>query len=253
MDAVIVVEDQPFFQCKENPSWLAVKPLHNTIINLEDGGEPIVVEGTVVLEPKAEQPSTSEDTEERRTPKRIHMSALQIPVKYDAVMESIPGLHSRPPLLPEWVDRGLFPPPPAKGYDLMFHIGVAGRGPLRVEKAGHKLGYKMKDAAGCLAPLVETMQDFDSGRELITINMGGLGIEPEPSMPSDSMQRSSRGFGTGYEKHPDELVTDVDLMTLMQDLKQSGVEVCACYGYCIHRRVLIPGSKYIHRWTQDTM
>jgi hypothetical protein len=54
---------------------------------------------------------------------------MLVPVTYKAVLDSIPGLHARPPRLPETRQRDEedLPviPPPEKGYDFIFHVGVS--------------------------------------------------------------------------------------------------------------------------------
>ncbi|KZV59377.1 hypothetical protein PENSPDRAFT_660060 [Peniophora sp. CONT] len=117
--------------------------------------------------------------EERRAPPtHIHLSSILLPVTYTAVEAHVPGLHARPPIIPphstSWWDeseessldpesslpRRAIPgagrplvPPPEDGYDLVLHIGLAGRGGLRVEKLAHRVGYRLKDASGERAPI----------------------------------------------------------------------------------------------------
>lgn len=195
-----------------NPSWLAVELLHDVVISVDPSSNP---DGQTVMfdDPSPIRP--------------IHISVLQIPVSYEAVLDIVPGLHARPPVLPK-LDTS-FPPPPEKGYDFIFHIGVAGRGPLRMEKLGHKLGYHMKDADGKLAPIVRTSpKDFSRRpddpspaenleRERLSMDMVESG--------GDTAVRPARGFGSAYENFPDELPTDIDVTRLVQDLKHSGIEV----------------------------
>ncbi|KAF4567678.1 hypothetical protein EYR40_006681 [Pleurotus pulmonarius] len=183
---VLVTGFGPFAHFDENPSWLAVKPLHKTTLATDPTSNPIIVNQQVAVSGSAP-----------RMPRPIHISALQIPVTYEAVLNTVPGLHSRPPILPEDVDPD-FPAPPEEGYDLMFHIGVAGRGPLRMERIGHKLGYQMKDVSGKLASVI-----ISSG---------------------ENIARQTRGFGAAYETFPDEITTEVDVTRLVQDLKRSGIE-----------------------------
>ncbi|KAF9502009.1 peptidase C15 pyroglutamyl peptidase I-like protein [Pleurotus eryngii] len=183
---VLVTGFGPFAHFDENPSWLAVKPLHKTTLATDPTSNPIIVNQQVAVSGSAP-----------RMPRPIHISALQIPVTYEAVLNTVPGLHSRPPILPEGVDPD-FPAPPEEGYDLMFHIGVAGRGPLRMERIGHKLGYQMKDVSGKLASVI-----ISSG---------------------ENIARQTRGFGAAYETFPDEITTEVDVTRLVQDLKRSGIE-----------------------------
>ncbi|KAG6813317.1 hypothetical protein H0H92_012130 [Tricholoma furcatifolium] len=209
-------EAQPFHHHPVNPSWLAVEPLHNTTIPPDDPAAP----ATPAVE-------NSENSARPRT-RAIHISVLQIPVLYEAVLEIVPGLHARPPVLPKNVKEP-FPPPPPTGYDFIFHIGVAGRGPLRMERQAHKLGYHMKDAEGKLAPLASSSpKDFSRRHEdrpvVDNLQRERLGLEVE-HIGTDTSGRPTRGFGgEQYESFPDDIPTEVDVTRLVQDLKQSGIE-----------------------------
>ncbi|KAG6865844.1 hypothetical protein C0991_011176 [Blastosporella zonata] len=199
---VLVTGFGPFHHYEENPSWLAVKPLHDTTISPDPGD--------ITIRP-------------------IHISALKIPVSYDAVLSIVPGLHARPPVLPPSA-KAPFPPPPATGYDFIFHIGVAGRGSLRMERQAHKLGYHMKDADGKLASLARSSpKDFsrrpDDRLAAENLERERLGMEMVEHTGSDNSARPTRGFGVQYQTFPDELPTEIDVTRLVQDLKQSGVEV----------------------------
>ena len=202
---------QPFSHYQENPSWTAVKQLQNTILHTD-----IPSDATVVGD--------------RQRP--IHISTLQIPVVYEAILDVVPGLHARPPILPDSMPADHLPPPETS-YDFMFHIGVAGRGPLRLERVGHKLGYHMKDATGKLADLVRsTPKDF-SRRDNTSFaaenaereRLGMDPIETQTSVGGDSIVRATRGFGPAYETFPDDITTDIDVSKLVQELRRSGVEV----------------------------
>ncbi|KAG6868920.1 hypothetical protein C0993_007694 [Termitomyces sp. T159_Od127] len=200
---VLVTGFGPFHHYEVNPSWLAVRGLHDTTLD----PAPVGPQGR---------------------PRPIHISALEIPVSYEAVLAVVPGLHARPPILPQAV-RNNFPPPPPSGYDFIFHIGVAGRGPLRMERQGHKLGYHMKDADGKLAPHARsTPKDFsrrpDDHLAAENIERERLGLEMVEHVGSDTSARSTRGFGVQYESFSDELPTEIDVTRLVQDLKQSGIE-----------------------------
>jgi len=191
-----------------------VKPLHNIVISSGTSG-PIDVDDEVGLE----------ENQNRNLP--IHISALEVPVSYEAVLAVVPGLLARPPILPE-SSKPLFQPPPASGYDFIFHIGVAGRGPLRMERQGHKLGYHMKDATGKLASVVRSSpKDFSRRADdtLVAENQERerLGMETVEAI-GDTTVRPTRGFGAAYENFPDEISTEIDVTRLVQDLKQSGIE-----------------------------
>jgi hypothetical protein len=203
---------QPFSHYEENPSWSAVKQLQNTILHTDIPSEAI------------------EDCQ-----RPIHISTLQIPFVYEAILEIVPGLHARPPILPESMPPDYIPRPKTS-YDFMFHIGVAGRGPLRLERVGHKLGYHMKDATGKLAALVRsTPKDFSRRDNTNSLSFAAenaererLGMDPmetQTSVGGDSIVRATRGFGPAYETFPDDITTDIDVTKLVQELRRSGVEV----------------------------
>jgi len=172
-----------------SPSWLAVKPLHNVVI-----------------------PPDESDPERMRP---IHITALQIPPTYEAILDCIPGLHLRPPILPEWADQS-FLRPPDQGYDFLFHIGVVGRGPLRIERQGHKTGYQMKDASGALAAV---------STSALSLALGGDDIELD-GLPSNLVghDRPIRGFAHGYDKFHEEISTDLEVDSLLHHLKDLGIE-----------------------------
>jgi pyroglutamyl-peptidase len=199
-----------------NPSWLAVEPLHNTVITIDPPSKP-AADGS--------QPVPVDESSHIRA---IHISALQIPVSYEAVLDIVPGLHARPPVLPRTVPP--FSPLPDRAYDFIFHIGVAGRGPLRMEKLGHKLGYHMKDADAKLAPVVRSSpKDFsrrpDDPSPAENLERERLGMDMVENGGGDVVVRPTRGFGSAYETFPDDLPTDIDVTRLVQDLKCSGIEV----------------------------
>ena len=219
---------QPFGKYKENPSWLAVKPLHNTVLHIDPSPELIL--------PADQAAMITDDMEDLlRRPQQIHITALEIPVSYQAVLSTVPGFHSRPPVLPRPNDPNFaMPPPPLNGYDFVFHVGVAGRGPLRIERLGHKNGYRMKDVDGEYAPVVhlpkETIIDTAemelSRMERMLVGSSIAGHPgPEPSEVVDIPSPPNRGFGKGYENFPDEISTDVDVPKLIVHLKESGIDV----------------------------
>ncbi|KAG6855843.1 hypothetical protein H0H87_010123 [Tephrocybe sp. NHM501043] len=184
---VLVTGFGPFHEYEVNPSWLAVKPLHDTTIS------PSITAGGA---PGGHRP--------------IHISALEIPVSYNAVLAVVPGLHLRPPVLPK--EKEPFPLPPSTGYDFIFHVGVAPWGPLKVERQGHKVGYKEPDVDKKLAPLAHHSSKVSSR-------------EPVVRLGADDVATSTRGFGINYEAFPDELQSELDVVRLIQELKQSGLEI----------------------------
>jgi len=219
----------PFHKFNENPSWLAVKPLHNTVLYTDPPVDAITHDDHVIM---------TDDMEDMIPhPQPIHITALEIPVSYQAVLAVTPGLHARPPHLPRSNDpTHVMPPPPANGYDFMFHIGVAGRGPLRIEKLSHKNGYRMKDADGQYAPVVhlpkEGPRDAAEASEVERMEQF-LGLVSSPSAHGSSGGEGgnenveippNRGFGKGYENFPEEIHTEIDVPKLINYLKETGIE-----------------------------
>lgn len=163
--------------------------------------------------------------------REVRITTLNVPVTYEDVLSTVPGLHARPPVLPPV--ENIFPPPP-NGYDLVLHVGVAGRGPLRIERVSHKFGYNMKDANGCQAPVVRVSRDEAS--------RGPSEPSPEERLerarlgyingPIDGAEPPKRGFGKGYESFPEEIYTEVDVEKLVNHLKKSGVEVSTLFPIC---------------------
>lgn len=171
-------------------------------------------------------------------PRQIHITACKVPTVYEAVLSLVPSFHSRPPVLPEPQDS-LSPnlPPPHDGFDLCLHVGVAGRGPLRVERMGHKKGYNMKDATGKLAPIVpvtisteeagptanDPRQSLSQRHEMEQLGYDPFGRLEDPAV--DGGDIPTRGLGKGYEAFDDEIHTDIDALKLVHFLKETGFEV----------------------------
>ncbi|KAH7913887.1 hypothetical protein BJ138DRAFT_1170989 [Hygrophoropsis aurantiaca] len=218
---VLVTGFGPFSRYSVNPSWLAVKPLHNTVLSVDTLAVPIMVDDNVVMA----EPQSSSDR-----PRQIHITTLEIPVVYEDVLSIVPGLHARPPILPISDDSYSSVSAPHDGFDLIFHVGVAGRGPLRMERVGHKFGYNMKDAKGCQAPIVRRedanrvpSEPTEAERmEMEMARLANYGMDP-PNVV-DSGEPPKRGFGKGYETYPEDIYTDVDVEKLVHHLKMSGVE-----------------------------
>ncbi|KAJ7506617.1 hypothetical protein B0H11DRAFT_1972069 [Mycena galericulata] len=165
---VLVTGFGPFGTFKENPSWLAVKTLHDTIITTAPTrGNP----------PKGAKPDS------------IHLTALNIPTVYSAVLTTVPDLHAQPPVLPPLYTPPTSRPPPEEGFQLIVHVGVAGPGPLRAERLAHKTGY--------------SLPDYERQGPPIIIGRGTM-----------------RGFGSPRygDEFPDELFTSIDVDALVSDL-----------------------------------
>ncbi|KAF8584822.1 peptidase C15, pyroglutamyl peptidase I-like protein [Ramaria rubella] len=125
---VLVTGYGPFSRVPDNPSWRAVKPLHNALIHTDSA--------------------------------IIHVTTVgPIKVTYPAVLSLIPGLHARPPRLPapDCLDAPILEPiitPPPEGYDFVFHLGAGRNGALSLEQLGHKLGYRNPGVDGKKAPVI---------------------------------------------------------------------------------------------------
>lgn len=114
---------------------------------------------------------------------------------------------------------------PADGYDLVFHVGVAGPGPARLEKLGHKSGYQMRDAAGKMAPIIaEEGGEFIYKRmtEAEEIEMARIRERlPNIEKYQQTGKVPLRGFAKGYEQFEEEIHTDIDVERLVAHLKEA--------------------------------
>lgn len=262
---------QPFGRHLENPSWQAVKPLHNLIMNIETSVDPVFVQSAQTLPTQAPQnpaqvgqamhpddaDSMPVDDDEEFVPglQEVHITTLQIPVVYQDVIATVPGIHARPPVLPKSADAEVATPP--NGFDFVLHVGVAGRGQLRVEQVAHKTQYKMVDAQGQYAPVVahvhrpgEVAQEMHTppagvsqrrGRAQqdavpvntigprhatnvppgVNVHVNGESAEPAPAAEIP-VQPVLRGYSVGYEQLPDELPTEIDVASLIHSMKENG-------------------------------
>ena len=191
---------------------------------------PVTVNGDVVM-------NGTDESEASSKPRQIHITTCKIPAIYEAVLSIIPSFHARPPVLPESQNPNVLPH--EDGFDLCLHVGMAGRGPLRVERMGHKKGYNMKDATGKLAPIVPvsisteeagpaaSASDPISTPEAQRTEMLRLGYDPFGHFeePVDGGDIPTRGLGKGYEAFDDEIHTDIDVLKLVHFLKETGFEV----------------------------
>ncbi|KAL4078709.1 hypothetical protein V8B97DRAFT_1932984 [Scleroderma yunnanense] len=210
---VLVTGFGPFAQFAVNPSWLAVRSLHNTVLKVD-----------VAVRPKlpCDHPLPGNSDACLTAIREIHITVLQVPVTYEAVLSIIPGLHTRPPVLPPSSDP-LLPTPslPPDGYDLFFHVGVNSEGSLQIERIAHKFGYNKEDVTGSLAPIVhgETGQPWEAQR---THLRGGRDCSAESLV--DGNETPKRGFGKGYEAFAEELHTGINVEKLVHHLQRCGVE-----------------------------
>ncbi|CAE6466067.1 hypothetical protein ACGC1H_006138 [Rhizoctonia solani] len=165
---VLVTGFGPFKDIKTNPSWLAVKPLDNRTLKFN---KPV---GTAHPHAPKSRPVEIE----------AHISALEIPVTYSAVLNTIPPLHT------------------SKQYDVIIHAGVRSKMEgLAVERLAHKTGYNKPDAEDRLCDAIDMKPNTDDG---------GAEIE--------------RGFGRGFEQFGEELETNVDVDGIVKHLKSKGLE-----------------------------
>ena len=202
---------QPFSVYKDvNPSWLAVRPLHNTILYTQSPAVPVTHHDQTVEAP----PKSS---------RQIHVTTLEVPVKYDAVLSQIPGVHKSPPVLPMPEDPAFaVPPPPEKGYDFIMHVGVAGIGSLYLEKLAHKWGYRKPDVDGKYAPEGDfKIESGGQASQAETFERLRLGLQEMIWGPN----QPRRGFTAGYESFADELRTQLDVDELLFYLQEAGIEV----------------------------
>jgi len=222
---VLITGFGPFAQYSENPSWLAVKPLHNSVLYTQSPTTPVTHNGADVLhEPPA-------STNGKHDSQLIHITALEVPVTYADVLSIVPRLHARPPVLPEVIDSPkttnpttFFIPPPPEGYDFIFHIGAGLPGDLRVETLAHKTGYKSPDVDGKYAPIIEDAgEDGSPETDAQRRERERLGIVNDASSLGKLLSKSpTRGFGEGYEHFEDELYSNIKVETLVKELREGG-------------------------------
>lgn len=175
---------------------------------------------------------------------KIRISAFKVPVVYDKVLDAVPKVHQagwspstngisldgdgpQKPLPSdpnEETDNPAdyaVPPTPASGYDFILHVGVAGKGNMRVEKQADKLGYKSPDVEQKFAEIVDW--------EEVEVPKEG---EDGENKEKEKVRVPVRGFGKGYEAFEKELKTGLDLTQLVQHLHESGIMV----GNPVHSR-----------------
>ncbi|KAI0027615.1 hypothetical protein K488DRAFT_60979 [Vararia minispora EC-137] len=190
---VLLTGFAPFGKYKENNSWLAVAPLNSQLLTLD------VPDVEDYMEEDIDPESPENPNDFFHPPRHIHISSILLPVAYSGVVELVPPLHARPPVILPTLRHPNHPlaPPPESGYDLIFHVGLAGRGGLRVERLGHKTGYRMKDSIGEQAPIPAHV----------------------------ALQEPARGFGgEAYKGMADDLYTGLDVERLVHDLKAMGLQ-----------------------------
>jgi hypothetical protein len=148
-------------------------------------------------------------------------------------------------------------PPPENGYDFIFHIGLAGRGPFRIERLAHKTGYRMKDSSYKHAPIIEFLPEPSALEpsqgemlEQMRLTSASMAIVGHASPIDPAVDQPVRGFGKGYETFPEDLHTTIDVELLVHAMKEQGVEVGSPSSLTLFS--LICGFSFIHRWMLDT-
>ncbi|CAE6509983.1 unnamed protein product [Rhizoctonia solani] len=164
---ILVTGFGAFRNIKTNPSWLATKPLDNQTLKFTKHAQP--------HSPKS-HPVEIE----------AHISALEVPVTYSAVLSTVPPLHA------------------SKQYDVILHVGVGLEGGLEIERLAHKTGYNEPDAAG---------------RRCDPINE-----KPKPEAGKAKVEQVKRGFGRGFEEFGEEIRTGVNVDEVVKHLKSKGLE-----------------------------
>lgn len=230
-----------------NPSWLAVKPLHNTVLDLN---RPPSLSCTAATTngPNEANGANGADGEEGviYAARRARIQTLQIPVHYGSVLDLVPRLHGRKPLSSEakfWYDDrldGAWAGSKGKTYpsgyteldpnqwDVVIHVGVGRGGSLRCETQAHKTGYGKPDAAQEFAPLLPHASQTSVDAKYL------------------DKQGQVRGFGgSAYEEFDDIEKTPIDVPELVSWLKKKGMGeeeveqsldpgryLCDCIFYC---------------------
>jgi pyroglutamyl-peptidase len=192
-------------------------------------------------------------------PQHIHITALQIPPTYDAAFECVTALHARPPVIPPSNPPSVkVAPAPENGYDFIFHVGVAGRGPFRIERVGHKSGYRMKDSSNKYAPVIEFLPEVNalepSQAEILNqmrISSANLAIMGPVGPVDTSLDHPVRGFGKGYESFAEDLHTMIDVEHLVYSMKEQGVEVCISSSLVLLRLIHEHDARFIRQWMLD--
>lgn len=222
-----------------NPTWLAIAPLNNAVLPLDipQDMEPPSPDSMQIV-PDVDHPNGFASN----GPQYIHISSLQIPHTYDAAFECVTGLHTRPPIIPPTNPPSTtVAPPPENGYDFIFHIGLAGRGPFRIERVAHKSGYRLKDSSYKHAPVIEFLPEPSAlepsqGEMLEQMRLSSALAIVGPASPIDAaVDHPVRGFGKGYESFPEDLHTTIDVEHLVHAMKEQGVELYSSMdaGHCV--------------------
>ena len=223
---------QAFRGYDDNPSWLAVRNLHGTRLDLSK--EPTYEPGKGSDDPSSLTVSTDIGAV-------AHIQCVHVPVHYGTILDTIPRLHgSEKPYSPQaerWFDdrcdtTGLagekdkyYPDGyrikhPDEGFDVIIHVGVGSSGGIRVETLGHKIGYRHGDTKEDLAPELPLTGETSPEN-------GSTQVEYDPSVANEELVQDGklRGFGEGYETYGLEERTDVDVPGIVKWLREKGMGV----------------------------
>ena len=184
-------------------------------------------------------PTPPPERSEYQGPTRIHITSLHVPVTYPAVLDIVPKLHARPPILPHTDPLFRHSRPPQDGYDLVIHVGVGRSGGLRVEKRARRWGYWGADADDGLCPIGRDSERDSSERDSVQKKDGEDGgdaedfererLDDEGETADNGNDAMRRGFGDAYAEFEDELKTTVNVDGLVDALRSSGFEVSSIY------------------------
>jgi pyroglutamyl-peptidase len=235
-ELTIFLIQQPFATFEHNPSWLAIKDLHDIYLSIKHRPQP--------SPSSSDKEKKKNDDDDDKGP-RIHIQAIQSSVSYSHVLSLVPLIHGVNPSAPEarvhFDPKGDQPDPethegpqgngspfpegypvqlPAKGkFDLVVHIGVGSKGALVLEKLGHKRGYQIADVEHKKAP-VATDQKPDKDLERSEDEQRELArMAPRDASDTRKPRDMVRGFGIGYEDFKDEESTSNDVNGLVEWLQ----------------------------------
>lgn len=213
---ILITGFGPFMRIDKNPSWLAVKPLHNTILDLNQ--PPALSSSRTPSRP------TKRADEAVYQERRARIQSLQIPVHYASVLDLVPRIHGGKPLLPQakfWYDDSLdgiwagkegesypdgYTELVQKQWDVVIHVGVGRDSSLTCETQAHKTGYGKPDAKQEFAPLLPNAAR--SSVDAKYLDKQGL----------------VRGFGgSAYDHFNDTERTSIDVPQLVSWLKERGM------------------------------
>ncbi|KAH8919616.1 peptidase C15, pyroglutamyl peptidase I-like protein [Atractiella rhizophila] len=106
----------PFSRSQDNPSWLAARELDGRLLTPPPGS---------------------------KSDKKIQVSAYEIPVVWDSVLNIVPTFHGLPPaeLSKQTDETKTSLPLPVHDFDLFVHCGLGLNGTVRFETIAHRYGY----------------------------------------------------------------------------------------------------------------